>query len=77
MDWSAYYPAFVAQHEEEQATPDDKITAPRRLMKHVEIADIGCGFGGLLFALASKMPDTLMLGAANSSDKDSANTGLS
>ncbi len=31
-------------------------------MKEVEIADIGCGFGGLLVALAPLMPDTLMIG---------------
>jgi tRNA (guanine-N7-)-methyltransferase len=30
--------------------------------KPVEIADIGCGFGGLLVALAPRLPDTLMLG---------------
>ena len=30
--------------------------------KDVEIADIGCGYGGLLFALAPRFPDTLMLG---------------
>ncbi len=31
--------------------------------KDVEIADIGCGFGGgLLFALAPKLPSTLILG---------------
>jgi len=34
----------------------------RRLTKDVEVADIGCGFGGLLVALAPKLPDTLMLG---------------
>ena len=28
----------------------------------VEIADIGCGFGGLIVALAQAMPETLMLG---------------
>ncbi|KAF8249315.1 subunit of a tRNA methyltransferase complex composed of Trm8p and Trm82p [Wilcoxina mikolae CBS 423.85] len=28
----------------------------------IEIADVGCGFGGLLVALATKLPDTLMLG---------------
>ena len=31
-------------------------------MKNVEVADIGCGFGGLLFALAPRMPETLILG---------------
>ncbi|GAB7366052.1 hypothetical protein MBLNU230_g7621t1 [Neophaeotheca triangularis] len=35
---------------------------PQRLSKQVEIADIGCGFGGLLFALAPRMPETLLLG---------------
>lgn len=32
------------------------------MIKEVEVADIGCGFGGLLFALAPKLPDTLILG---------------
>jgi tRNA (guanine-N7-)-methyltransferase len=30
--------------------------------KEVEIADVGCGFGGLLFALAKILPETLILG---------------
>lgn len=30
--------------------------------RNVEIADIGCGYGGLLFALSSRFPDTLILG---------------
>lgn len=30
--------------------------------KTPEFADIGCGFGGLLVALAPLYPDTLMLG---------------
>ena len=30
--------------------------------KNVTIADIGCGFGGLLFALAPLFPDQLLLG---------------
>ncbi|KAF8650995.1 hypothetical protein AX16_004981 [Volvariella volvacea WC 439] len=30
--------------------------------KRVEFADVGCGFGGLLIALAPLFPDTLMLG---------------
>jgi tRNA (guanine-N7-)-methyltransferase len=36
----------------------------RRLTRDVEVADIGCGFGGLLVALAPKLPDTLMLGSS-------------
>jgi tRNA (guanine-N7-)-methyltransferase len=31
--------------------------------KKPEFADVGCGFGGLLIALAPLYPDTLMLGA--------------
>jgi tRNA (guanine-N7-)-methyltransferase len=57
MDWASLYPAYSAEqpgHEEE--------TKSKALTKNVEIADIGCGFGGLLFALAPKFPDTLMLG---------------
>jgi tRNA (guanine-N7-)-methyltransferase len=34
----------------------------RQLVKEVEVADIGCGFGGLLVALAPKLPDKLLLG---------------
>ena len=30
--------------------------------KDVEIADIGCGFGGLLFALGPRFPEQLILG---------------
>jgi tRNA (guanine-N7-)-methyltransferase len=32
------------------------------MSKVVEVADIGCGFGGLLVALSPLLPDTLMLG---------------
>lgn len=59
MDWSSYYPGFVAE-----GSADDS-SKPPRLMKDVEIVDIGCGFGGLLVALAPLMPDTLMLGKSH------------
>lgn len=39
-----------------------KIVRPKKISKDVEVADIGCGFGGLLIALAPQMPDTLILG---------------
>lgn len=71
MDWSSLYPDYVA----ENGAADDSASAPgteaeqsllpvnpRRLSKDVEVADIGCGFGGLLIALAPLMPDTLILG---------------
>ncbi|KAJ0342336.1 hypothetical protein COL922a_001368 [Colletotrichum nupharicola] len=32
------------------------------MRKDVEVVDIGCGFGGLLVALAPLLPDTLVLG---------------
>lgn len=35
---------------------------PKRLRQDIEVADIGCGFGGLLMALAPAMPETLILG---------------
>lgn len=66
MDWSSYYPAFVTTPEEIQANPQTDIDIgmgrARPLMKNVEVADIGCGFGGLLVALAPVLPDTLLLG---------------
>lgn len=57
MDWSVHYPAYI--------DPDPtnvNAAGARRLKKNVEVADIGCGFGGLLVALAPVMPDTLMVG---------------
>jgi len=61
MDWSSYYPAFVSEDQ-----PDDS-SQPRRMKQDVEIVDIGCGFGGLLVALAPLMPEKLMLGTAHCS----------
>jgi tRNA (guanine-N7-)-methyltransferase len=54
MDWSSHYPAFIgnAAHE-----VDSEAVVPE-----VEVADIGCGFGGLLMGLSPLMPQTLMLG---------------
>ena len=57
MDWSAHFPEFV--------DPDPanvNAVGARKLVKDVEVVDIGCGFGGLLVALAPLMPDTLMIG---------------
>ena len=45
----------------ESLLPDQTVTHPK-MTKQVEVADIGCGFGGLLFALAPKLPNTLLLG---------------
>lgn len=64
MDWSVHYPAYAKQSNGEADVKDEHEHAAShpKMAKQVEIADIGCGFGGLLFALAPKMPDTLLLG---------------
>ncbi|TGJ86259.1 hypothetical protein E0Z10_g2499 [Xylaria hypoxylon] len=69
MDWSTYFPAFVADTDPittSQPTETSLSSAtnlcPRKLTKEVEVVDIGCGFGGLLVALAPALPDTLLLG---------------
>lgn len=61
MDWSAHYPAYMTELET-VAEPNDAVKATPQLRKDVEVVDIGCGFGGLLIALAPLMPETLMLG---------------
>lgn len=67
MNWAGLYPAYAIQPQEVEA-PDashDVEAAQKEgtaTSKHVEIADIGCGFGGLLFALAPQFPETLILG---------------
>ena len=47
MDWSSHYPAFT----------NTGVGGAK-----VEVADIGCGFGGLLIALSPLLPNTLMIG---------------
>lgn len=59
MDWSPYYPAYVAAPTQDG---EEDAAKPRSLTKDVEIADIGCGFGGLTVALAPLLPDQLILG---------------
>ena len=49
MDWESHFPAFYP-------------AASGQEQKKVEVLDVGCGFGGLLVALAPLMPDTLLLG---------------
>ncbi|KAK0920365.1 tRNA (guanine-N(7)-)-methyltransferase (tRNA(m7G46)-methyltransferase) [Friedmanniomyces endolithicus] len=70
MDWSQHYPAFATTTPSSIPTHDPRTTPPDpnneiqvpQISQQVQIADIGCGFGGLLFALAPKMPSTLILG---------------
>lgn len=46
----------------EAVQPRPRLVHRLRLDREVEVADIGCGFGGLLVALAPLMPETLMVG---------------
>lgn len=77
MDWSSLYPHYVLENSAEAATeaspavpegqsPEEgqELAPPeiKKLTKDVEVADIGCGFGGLLIALAPVLPETLILG---------------
>ena len=71
MDWASLYPMYAKHQKQESGDAQNKShdaneeeqRDTKAISKNVEIADIGCGFGGLLFALAPKFPDTLMLGA--------------
>ncbi|CCH45807.1 hypothetical protein BN7_5393 [Wickerhamomyces ciferrii] len=49
MNWSKFYPKFV-----------DETTG--KLSKQVTIADIGCGYGGLMIDLSPAFPNNLILG---------------
>lgn len=57
MDWTAHFPAFVDKDPNQV-----NLGGVRKLVRDVEVVDIGCGFGGLLVALAPVLPETLMLG---------------
>lgn len=57
MDWTSYFPAFV-----DPDTSKVNLGGARKLLRDVEVVDIGCGYGGLLVDLAPLLPETLMLG---------------
>jgi tRNA (guanine-N7-)-methyltransferase len=68
FDWAELYPAYaVKEDSENQDASSAQGKSVGKISKQVEVADIGCGFGGLLFALAPKMPDTLLLGTKSRS----------
>lgn len=66
MDWAAHYPDFVDYAEEMDTSGEGgelgTTTRKKKLIQDVEVADIGCGFGGLIVSLAPVFPETLMLG---------------
>ena len=49
MDWQKFYPGFYDE-------------TSGKMTSRVEIADIGCGYGGLLTKLGPEFPDSLVLG---------------
>lgn len=72
MNWSSMYPHYVEEDGPADQAPADAellpdresaAESPRKLTQDVEVADVGCGFGGLLVALAPALPDKLILGA--------------
>lgn len=78
MDWSSHFPAYVVPDADrinnnnknpplaavEKGTGNENAPSNiKPLMKPVTVADIGCGFGGLLIALSPLLPDDLILGS--------------
>jgi len=49
MDWSPYFPRYFSKDANDNT-------------KKVDFIDVGCGYGGLLVALAPLFPDKLILG---------------
>ena len=66
MDWASHYPAYIAPSTGLNEPLDLPETRIRPLSRDITVADIGCGFGGLLVALAPKLPDELLLGRLSS-----------
>lgn len=62
MDWATHYPAYVALDPDPSELNDNPKSDLKPLKKVVTVADIGCGFGGLLVALAPILPDELLIG---------------
>ncbi|ORY62520.1 putative methyltransferase-domain-containing protein [Pseudomassariella vexata] len=66
MDWSTFFPAFVCHQDQEPADAKSQdsiaVMSTKKMKQDVEVIDIGCGFGGLLVALAPSMPEKLILG---------------
>lgn len=56
MNWTDLYPSLNSSSISSTASPAD--IDPR----HVTVADIGCGFGGLLVSLSPKLTGQYILG---------------
>jgi tRNA (guanine-N7-)-methyltransferase len=72
MDWSKNFPAHFAPKTGEPAEG----AVAKDSGKKIEFADIGCGYGGLLVALSTVYPDTLMLGKSKVVIADYTNLDL-
>lgn len=75
MDWSTHFPAYIKHTAEDKSIDENTASkgttdepssiqepTPKPLTKPITIADIGCGFGGLLVALSPLFPNDLILG---------------
>ena len=62
MDWPSLYPDFFPSTTTDDDDNSTSSPATKKPLPRVEVADIGCGFGGLLVGLAPAMPQTLVLG---------------
>lgn len=65
MDWATYYPAYAVKNENSagnESHDQTETTCVKAISRPVEFADIGCGYGGLTFALAERYPEKLVLG---------------
>ncbi|KPI46030.1 tRNA (guanine-N(7)-)-methyltransferase [Cyphellophora attinorum] len=78
MDWSIHYPAFFPSAKSSNpadepsnrpvldtstpSRPENQSAQLTPTAPHPTIADVGCGFGGLLIALAPLFPNSLILG---------------
>ena len=60
MDWSAHFPQYF------DPPSNGSVGSVAKSNKRVEWVDIGCGYGGLISALAPMYPEVLMMGEARS-----------
>eukprot|EP01087_Luapelamoeba_hula_P013462 TRINITY_DN3841_c0_g1_i1.p1 TRINITY_DN3841_c0_g1~~TRINITY_DN3841_c0_g1_i1.p1 ORF type:complete len:222 (-),score=37.94 TRINITY_DN3841_c0_g1_i1:24-689(-) len=61
MNWAEFYPAFfspLTTVDPDETVEEEEVTK----QAHVQIADVGCGFGGLSVALAKMFPEKLVVG---------------